>query len=112
MATVTMHRLFLPTITLFALGLLLTACGNPGALYLPDEQPATGNQGSLEYVPPGGPAASPAEGDEAWQGGTDGPAMEEADAQEAAAIENTEEDEAEKDESEGDGQDRVNRPGP
>ncbi len=63
--------------------MFLSGCGNPGALYLPDEQTAEGNQGSTEYVDPPDPAGFTGEDDEAFLGDGEGPAEDEAEEQEA-----------------------------
>jgi len=85
--------------------MMLSGCGNPGALYLPDEPTAEGNQGSTEYVEPPDPAGFVGEEDEAFFGDGEGPAEDEAEDQEA----DNEEAEGEEKEFE---QDRGDRPGP
>lgn len=104
-----MQPLFSRLITLPLLGLLLSlllaACGNPGALYLPDEQRAEGNQESTEYIDAPGPAGFEGVPDEEFLGDPDGPAMDEEEALDESDEEGEEEEAAFE-------QDRESRPGP
>lgn len=100
-----MQRLFSRQITLLLICLLLAACGNPGALYLPEEQRAEGNQETTEYIDAPGPAGNEGVPDEEWQGDPDGPAMDEEEALDESEEESEEEEAAFK-------KDRENGPGP